>query len=180
VSLRIGVTGHRVLPADPTFLDRTRLAVDDAAALAADNGQVTVVSALAEGADRLVASEVLDRPGATLEVVLPTTPDEYEGDFVEAESRDEFRLLLHRAKSVTVVPAAGSRTANFERAGHAMLDQIDVLLALWDGKPARGRGGTAEIVKRAQKLGLPVVWVSTVAPFPVRRLERSQAEGAVP
>jgi hypothetical protein len=53
-----------------------------------------------------------------------------------------------------------------------MLDRIDVLLALWDGKPARGRGGTAEIVRRAHDLGLPVVWISTVAPFKIHRSDR--------
>jgi hypothetical protein len=172
MSVRIGVTGHRVIPAQPALLDQIRLAVDDAIELVCGVDPVTVVSALAEGADRLVAAEVLGRPGALLEVVLPMEPDEYEADFAEATSREEFRRLLHRARSITVAPPGESRTANFERAGHMMLDRIDVLLALWDGKPARGRGGTAEIVRRAHDLGLPVVWISTVAPFRIHRGDR--------
>jgi hypothetical protein len=172
MTVRIGVTGHRMLPAHPALLDQIRLAVGDAIELACGVEPVTVVSALAEGADRLVAAEVLDRPGALLDVVLPMDPDEYEADFNEAASREEFRRLLHRARAITVVPPGESRTANFERAGHAMLDRIDVLLALWDGKPARGRGGTAEIVRRAHDLGLPVVWISTVAPFTIHRSDR--------
>lgn len=181
MSARIGVTGHRSLPGDQQFLDRVRRAVDDAVALARNGGpagQMTAVSALAEGADRLIADEVLGRPGALLEVVLPTTPDEYEMDFTEAASREEFRRLLNRASSVSVVPPGESRIANFERAGHVMLEQIDVLLAIWDGKPARGRGGTAEIVARARELGLPVVWVSTLAPYDVLTLVGAPAEVA--
>jgi hypothetical protein len=30
-------------------------------------------------------------------------------------------------------------------------------LAIWDGRPARGYGGTADVVAEAQREGLPVV-----------------------
>jgi hypothetical protein len=55
------------------------------------------------------------------------------------------------ASSVTVVPqvAGEAREDAYARAGHAIVDASDVLVALWDGKPARGRGGTAEIVQYA-------------------------------
>src|ERR1700722_11228466 len=77
--LRIGVTGHRNL----TDSDELRKAVNDAIDLAiAESGHsvgatpdtpvtLTVVSALAEGADRMVARAVLDRPGSKLISVLP-------------------------------------------------------------------------------------------------------------
>jgi hypothetical protein len=32
-----------------------------------------------------------------------------------------------------------------------------VLLALWDGEPSRGRGGTAQMVDEARRLGREVV-----------------------
>jgi hypothetical protein len=34
-----------------------------------------------------------------------------------------------------------------------------VLIALWDGQPSRGKGGTAEIVAYARQRGIPVVWI---------------------
>ena len=37
--------------------------------------------------------------------------------------------------------------------------RCDVLLAIWDGEPARGEGGTGQIVAEAIEAGLPVVWV---------------------
>ena len=46
----------------------------------------------------------------------------------------------------------------------AMLSNIDLLLAVWDGKPARGFGGTADVVDAARDRAIPVtiVWpVST-------------------
>jgi hypothetical protein len=38
-----------------------------------------------------------------------------------------------------------------------MADRIDVLIAIHDGEPARGAGGTAEIIRYTHSLGLPVV-----------------------
>jgi hypothetical protein len=37
-----------------------------------------------------------------------------------------------------------------------MLDDVDQLIAVWDGGPARGLGGTAEIVQLARRHGLTV------------------------
>ncbi len=58
-----------------------------------------LVSALAEGADRMAAQAALDL-GERLEVVLPFAQKEYERDFETAESRQEFRALLGRASAV--------------------------------------------------------------------------------
>ena len=41
-----------------------------------------------------------------------------------------------------------------------MLDQVDVLLAVWDGDAGRGRGGTARVVAEAIARHIPVVHVS--------------------
>ena len=154
-----GVTGHRVL----AEIDRVTAGIDDAlnrvAAVFADR-PVTVVSSLAEGADRLVAERALTRPDAALIAVLPLPPDEYECDFEEAASRDEFRRLLALAAEVIVSAAnAGSREAAYERAGRAVLDRSDVLIAVWDGEPSQGPGGTADIVAEARARRLPLAWI---------------------
>jgi hypothetical protein len=41
-----------------------------------------------------------------------------------------------------------------------MLVEADELLAVWDGQPARGYGGTADVVGVAREKGIPVtvVW----------------------
>jgi hypothetical protein len=45
-------------------------------------------------------------------------------------------------------------------ASRAMLDRAERLFAVWDGKPARGYGGTADVVAEAQARGIPVtvIW----------------------
>jgi hypothetical protein len=45
-------------------------------------------------------------------------------------------------------------------ASEAMLNDSDLLLALWDGKPARGFGGTADVVDAARRRGIEakVIW----------------------
>ena len=42
-------------------------------------------------------------------------------------------------------------------AGQAVVDRSERLVAVWDGKPARGIGGTADIVSYARQKGVPVV-----------------------
>jgi hypothetical protein len=153
-ALRIGVTGHRVLgdvAAVRTRVDRVldRLLGDSTAAVA--------ISPLADGADRLVARAVLDRPGGALEVLLPLPVADYLDDFAAPSSRADFLALIDLARSVAVVPGAEeARAAAYERVGQAVVEGCDVLLALWDGAPSGGRGGTAEIVHYARRRGVSV------------------------
>jgi hypothetical protein len=160
---RIGVTGHRKL-ADVAAVEA---GVD--AALAAIEARfpkepLRVLSSLAEGADRLVARRVLSRPGARLVAVLPLPVLDYLADFESPQSREGFLALLGEAETVIEMPAADSRTEAYERAGRYVVEQSDVLLAVWDGLPAQGRGGTAEIVAWARDLGKPIcrVWADVV------------------
>jgi hypothetical protein len=114
-----------------------------------------LISPLAEGADRLVAREVLSRTNSELVVPLPVPREEY----LNSELRDEFRELIERAIEVIQLPPAESREASYERAGHFVLDNSDLLLALWDGERASGRGGTGDIVVRARTLKHPIAWI---------------------
>ena len=155
--MRIGVTGHRSL-VDPDAAAAAVDAVLDRLLAEATDENLVVISALAEGADRIVAERVLARPGATLEVVLPLDADDYEDDFTTAESKAAFRALLAQATHVTTTGPdhTDARVSAYERAGRAMVDTSDVVVALWDGKPGRGRGGTAETVAYARAEGKAV------------------------
>jgi hypothetical protein len=146
----IGVTGHRSFEmADTT--QRVERLLDEII----DARRPVVVSSLAEGADRVVADLVLARPHAGLAVVLPLPADDYERDFATNASVAEFRALLARAETVetVVVPADASRDQAYERAGHRVVERCEVLIAIWDGSRSRGRGGTAEIVEHARRVG---------------------------
>jgi hypothetical protein len=156
--IRIGVTGHRIL-AEPGKIGR---GVEEALGRIAQlfpRDSLSVVSALAEGADRIVARHVLARPGARLIVPLPLDESDYIRDFSSEESRAEFSSLLGRAAHIERMPPAPARDQAYEAAGEYVLNNSDLLLTIWDGQLAQGRGGTAEIVSRARQRKLPIAWV---------------------
>ncbi|MFB9430363.1 hypothetical protein ACFFR8_13355, partial [Streptoalloteichus tenebrarius] len=68
--------------------------------------------------------------------------------------------LLARASKVVRLEHVDSTAEAHMKASLRMLDIADHLIAVWDGLPARGYGGTADVVQAAQERGLPVtvVW----------------------
>ncbi|MFJ8623916.1 hypothetical protein ACIRD3_13855 [Kitasatospora sp. NPDC093550] len=164
LTLRVGVTGHRSLD-DPSALTPViHEAVRGLAQRLLGGSRpppLVVLSALAEGADRLVVRELLTEPGARFEAVLPLPPEDYLTDFAGAASKAEFSDLLSRSAATWQAPPSRTREEAYERAGRHIVDRSDVLVALWDGRPARGRGGTATVVDYAKERGVPLAWVRT-------------------
>jgi hypothetical protein len=142
---RIGITGH-------TNLTSASLEIVGEAVRAALAGvtpdEMVGVTCLARGADQVFAQVILDL-GGTLHVVLPAA------DYVA-----EFDTLLDRAATVHTMPFPRSGPAAYMAASEHMLARIDTLIAVWDGLPAGGYGGTADVVRAARDRGLPVtvVW----------------------
>jgi hypothetical protein len=194
IRLRIGVSGHRLPPKLPeeseapirAVIDRilaavvatVRKAEHEYAACAPARysrsgrssssadlaSEFVVVSSLAEGSDRLVAEQGL-AAGFALEAVLPLDRAEYARDFETPASRATFEQLLARASAVfELAGVADERPRAYEAAGFVMLANIDLLIAIWDGKDAAGIGGTAQIVSRAVADGIPVVWIDPAIP----------------
>jgi hypothetical protein len=118
-----------------------------------------VVSPLAEGADRIVAHQVLaastsdGMPAPSLEAVLPLADRDYVEDFATIQSQQEFAQLLSCARAVERISPQESRAAAYQAAGQFVVDHCDILIAIWDGMPAAGLGGTAEVVKYAHQIG---------------------------
>ncbi|MBB3860046.1 hypothetical protein GGQ88_001307 [Novosphingobium hassiacum] len=168
----IGIVGHRPdrlvdQPAIARCLGRLFGVVEEAlGATAAKGGHGAavpprLVSALAEGADRIAARVALAR-GMALVAVLPFAADVYEGDFADAAARDEFRQLVAAAQASVVLDGeVAARERAYDRAGLVLLENVDLLIAVWDGGPGRGRGGTREVIEEAARRGVPVVTVST-------------------
>jgi hypothetical protein len=181
-TFRIGVTGHRDLADPDSFfgpIDEALRRLKELVPASPGVGLVpVVVSALAEGADRLVAKEVLADKDARLEVALPLPKEEYAKDFKSEASKEEFCCLLARASETPwQAPRGLDRDEAYERAGRYVVDRCDALIALWDGKKSRGRGGTAEIVGYAQEHGVPIAWVHTEGDLVVDyALENSRAD----
>ena len=180
--VRVGVTGHRSLRHPDAVAGRVSEILDSAIDRLFDEPAprdsrvtpwaFTVVTALAEGADRLVAREVLRTPESGIEVILPLAREDYLEDFETGDSRREFDELCARATGERAIECMGgsrsgmpergpdARGAAYLRAGRTVVERCDVLIALWDGTPARGTGGTGEIVAYAREVGRPIVIVS--------------------
>ncbi|MEU5696241.1 hypothetical protein [Actinosynnema sp. NPDC020468] len=151
--IRVGVTGHSNLV--PDCVDAVRDAIR--AVLAAEGGSPLVgVTCLAPGADQLFAEVVLEL-GGQVEVVLPAM--DYR-DRMKEERRAAYDALLARAHVVSVLPNELSGRYAYVMANERMLASVDLLVAVWDGNPPDGRGGTADVVETARASGVPVavVW----------------------
>ena len=154
----IGVTGHR----DLDNVDRIVSSVDEVLRKIRDafpGGDLTIISPLAEGADRLVAWRAMANNDVDLVVPLPFDVSEYMLDFSRISSKAEFVTLLEQAAQVIELPAEETREASYLAAGLYVLDHSDVLIAVWDGQPAGGPGGTGQIVAEARQRTKPLAWV---------------------
>jgi len=150
---RIGVTGHRSIPREAQAYVRAGLE----AALREVEGSLEALSSLAVGADQLFAGLALIR-GAELTAVIPS--GDYESDFADAAELAGYRALRDRAARVVRLDFPHSTDEAYYAAGTYIADHCDRLLAVWDGRPARGLGGTGDIVTYARSLGRPVtvIW----------------------
>lgn len=154
--MRIGVTGHQRLD-EPAGWEWVEREVDRF--LSSLPPPLLCVTSLAVGADQLFANAVLRR-GGTLEVVLPFP--EYESTFTETRDRREYARLLRRAAKVRVLERHGSDEDAYFAAGKRVVDTSGLILAVWDGKPAAGRGGTGDVVDYAIRQGKRTVHLNPV------------------
>lgn len=172
--LRFGITGHRPPRLPEVHHDKVRAQCIELFRLACQTleeiGQnhresfaeaapeVKLVTSLAEGAD-VLASEAALEAGAALSACLPFPVETYARDF-GPEEWERTAALIERADTVMALSEySGSDEAGYEMAGRLVLSQSDILIAVWDGQAARGRGGTTQVVAEAVALHQPVIHI---------------------
>ena len=160
----VAITGHRRLASQPSLENSIRTVLADLSTT-----QLTLLSPLAEGADRLAAHEILRIPDGVLHAILPFPADDYETDFATPDSRTEFRQLLDAATETLVLPTQPTRAEAYRAVGCHVVDSCDILLAVWDGLPARGTGGTADVVAYARERGKPLILIDSNDPIRITR-----------
>lgn len=149
----LAFTGHRGLSVDTARLVNAALRAELLKHVA---GRFTGISCLADGADELFAEAVLDL-GGELHVVVPA--ERYREGF-SANYQPIYDNLLSQASNIVILDHVESNSAAHMDASMRMIGDSDELLAVWDGKPARGYGGTADVVAVARVRDLPVtvIW----------------------
>ncbi|TVT51782.1 hypothetical protein FNH05_14130 [Amycolatopsis rhizosphaerae] len=149
----MGISGHRGLPPDTVRLVDQALRTE--VARRTDGGLVGY-SCIADGADALFAEAVL-QAGGDLVVVVPAAKYR-EG--LPVEHHPVYDRLMASAGEVIQLDHVESTSEAHQDGSVRLLKEVDELLAVWDGLPARGYGGTADVVAAAREHGVPVtvVW----------------------
>jgi hypothetical protein len=160
--LSVGITGHRIeaLPEEAveTIIERLAAALlqfkagaldlyeREKGIFAQDPPRLLFVSPLADGSDQIAAELALDL-GFELQAILPFDRATYRKTLHNSGLK-RFDVLICRATCVLELPGEpeGELRA-FVMAGRGTVAHCDVLLAVWDGRPPRGRGGTGEVVQ---------------------------------
>lgn len=173
-----GFTGHRQLD-NPTgvreslvdTLTRLKQHVDQA------GGVLELYTSAAYGGDTLVC-EAAGQLEIPIHIILPKPvvidPDTQEvdqksgfaadfwrdGQFLVDEWNRSYHIILaaqagSNGGTFRVVAGAQTEPECYYDAGLQMMESIDVLIAVWDRLPAKGLGGTEQMVTLAAKQGMP-------------------------
>ncbi|GGI67405.1 hypothetical protein GCM10011581_00270 [Saccharopolyspora subtropica] len=151
--IRLAITGHRELSAETSRIVDVALR-QEIARYSPDD--LVGTSCLADGADSFLAKAILEH-GGKLVTVVPAAeyriglPSEHHSIYDDLFRQSSKVIKLDHVKSDSRAHMDGSLR---------MIEEADAMLAVWDGKPARGYGGTADIVEAARNKGLPVtvIW----------------------
>ncbi|MEP6589667.1 MAG: DUF4231 domain-containing protein [Gemmatimonadota bacterium] len=127
--------------------------------------RLTLLSGLAAGADQLTAALAASRSDWSLHAVLPFPREQYARDFdTDAEAGRQYVELLEAAAVVTeldgptVDGGTGERPHDaYDALAQVVVHQADLIVAVWDGQPSRGTGGTAAVIRAARAADVPLL-----------------------
>ena len=140
--MKVGITGHQ----ERSGIRWSWVAEAIRAELASRTVDAYALSSLAAGADQVFAEIALDLKIPLVAIV----PFENYERFFEGTALTNYRRLVQRAQIIEL-KWRGDPQQGFFEAGKYIVDACDLLLAVWDGEPAEGPGGTGDVVSYAQK-----------------------------
>ncbi len=153
--MKVGMTGHQQLGTEATITW-----LSDTLERTIHQYHIELgITSLAVGADQLYA-EVLRKTNIPYIAIIPS--DGYETTFQNTYDLDRYRELLRNATEKLQLPFEKPSETAFYEAGKKIANLSDMLLAIWDGKPAKGLGGTGDIVEYALSIKKPVVHLNPV------------------
>jgi hypothetical protein len=153
----VGFSGHRQI-SDPLAAGRAiRAALDSLRAEVA--GEWIGLSSVAAGGDQAFVRQI-GMLGMSWHAILPLPRAEFckdfsPGDWAEAEQQ------LAGAEHLRIIQRNAARDDAYLDCGLETVDGADVLMSVWDGQPAHGKGGTADVVAYALSIGKPVLIIDS-------------------
>jgi hypothetical protein len=151
--MKLGITGHQ--DRDGIDWNWVRSQIDQI--ITSVNKPILGYSSLAAGSDQLFARCLLAR-GAQVRAVIPLVGYER---FFKPKALASYQELLQRAERIDL-DTIGSPEECFMKAGIYVASHSDLMIAVWDEKQAKGRGGTADIVKYCEERAVPVIIVNPI------------------
>jgi len=151
----VGVTGHQRLDDAESWPWVASAMREQLAGIAPP---LIAVTSLAIGADQLLARLVIER-GGKIYAVLPF------GDIERSFSPENLPCYRELAKMATVevLDTPGTDEDAYLAAGHRVVDLSDIVIAVWNGKAARGKGGTADVVAYAICRGVALIHIDPLS-----------------
>lgn len=151
--MKIGITGHQ----EREGIDWSWVKDTISAELRSLSKVDQALSSLAAGSDQVFAGAAISL-GIPVTAVIPL--DGYE-QFFKGSSLAVYRRLLSQCKIVHLTGERDPEKA-FLKAGQFIVDQCDLLMAVWDGGKADGKGGTGDIVEYAHEVGRTVIHINPI------------------
>jgi hypothetical protein len=154
----VGFSGHRSVE-NPAGIARAITTALEALRKEAP-GEWLALSSVADGSDQMFVARAHSL-GLSWHAILPLPKAEFQKDFSSADW-NAVETMLAGAEHVRVITENGTREDAYLDCGMETVNGADVLLAVWDGQPARGKGGTADVVHYAKSLGKAVIIIDAV------------------
>lgn len=153
--MKIGITGHQDLGAEETSRWITTKIEE-----AIDKYHATLgFTSLAAGADQIFA-ELLIKKKIPYVAVIPC--ENYENTFIGKKSMTNFLLLVEESIEVQRLGYRKPSETAFLEAGKQVVKASQMMIAVWNGKKAVGKGGTADIVNYAVQNNKSVIHINPV------------------
>src|SRR5690348_9707403 len=137
-----GITGHQDLGSEATVEWLSSALATIVGEYKIDEG----ITSLAIGADQLYA-KILRERHIPYTAIIPSGG--YETTFQNTDDFDRYHELLRNASATLQLPFEKPSEAAFYEAGKRTVQLSDMMIAIWNGRPAKGLGGTGDVVKYA-------------------------------
>lgn len=150
--LFVGFAGHRAVPdrvaAKQAILRELRMIRTGVEC------ELAGISSAAAGADILFLQACRELGMKTV-ILLPFPKEKFIDDFDDPREWDLACGCMETAWWTEVCPGGEAAPEAYHVVAREVLDAAERMLFLWDGKPARGLGGTAESIAEALEQGIP-------------------------
>ncbi len=159
-----GITGHRSLGNEKKWKWVRSTIWETVSNLTIDLG----FTSLAIGADQIFADTLIKKQ-IPYKVIIPC--EHYEETFESMKEQMRYNGYINQADYVIILNYPAPSEIAFFEAGKTIVKYADILIAVWDGKPAKGLGGTADIVNLAIKQNKKYIWINPLNKKTTYRLD---------